>query len=38
VVVGSAIVDQIARHGQAPDLIKRVGGFVESLLQAVKKP
>ena len=38
VVVGSAIVDQIARYGKAPDLIKRVGEFVESLLQAVKKP
>ena len=38
VVVGSAIVDQIARHGKAPDLIKRVSEFVESLLQAVKKP
>jgi tryptophan synthase alpha chain len=38
VVVGSAIVDQVARHGQAPDLIKRVSEFVESLLQAVKKP
>src|SRR5208337_4069447 len=38
VVVGSAIVDQVARHGKAPDLIKRVSEFVESLLQAVKKP
>jgi tryptophan synthase alpha chain len=38
VVVGSAIVDQIARHGKAPDLIQRVGAFVASLLQAVKNP
>ena len=38
VVVGSAIVDQIARHGQAPDLIKRVSEFVRPLLEAVKKP
>ena len=38
VVVGSAIVDQVARHGQAPDLIKRVSDFVASLVQAVKKP
>jgi tryptophan synthase alpha chain len=38
VVVGSAIVDQVARHGKTPDLIKRVGDFVESLVHAVKKP
>ena len=38
VVVGSAIVDQIARYGQAPDLIKRVSEFVRPLLEAVKKP
>jgi tryptophan synthase alpha chain len=38
VVVGSAIVDQVARHGRSPDLIERVSEFVESLVQAVKKP
>jgi tryptophan synthase alpha chain len=38
VVVGSAIVDQVARHGKTPDLIKRVSDFVESLVRAVKKP
>jgi tryptophan synthase alpha chain len=38
VVVGSAIVDQVARHGTAPDLIKRVGEFVKPLVAAVKKP
>ena len=38
VVVGSAIVDQIARHGKAPDLIERVNEFVKPLLEAVKKP
>ena len=38
VVVGSAIVDQIARHGQAPDLIMRINQFVKPLLEAVKKP
>jgi tryptophan synthase alpha chain len=38
VVVGSAIVDQVARHGKSPDLIKRVSEFVEALVQAVKKP
>jgi tryptophan synthase alpha chain len=36
VVVGSAVVNQIARHGKSPELIKRVGKFVESLLSAVK--
>ncbi len=38
VVVGSAIVNQIARHGNALDLIKRVSEFVKPLVQAVKQP
>ena len=38
VVVGSAIVNQIARHGKAPDLIKRVSEFTSTLLKAVKRP
>jgi tryptophan synthase alpha chain len=38
VVVGSAIVNQIAQQGKAPDLIKRVTEFVGPLLQAVKQP
>ena len=38
VVVGSAIVDQVARHGRAPDLIERVSEFVASLIRAVKTP
>jgi tryptophan synthase alpha chain len=38
VVVGSAIVNQIAQQGKAPDMIKRVGEFVGPLLQAVKQP
>jgi tryptophan synthase alpha chain len=38
VVVGSTIVNQIAQHGNAPDLIQRVSVFVKSLLQAVKQP
>jgi tryptophan synthase alpha chain len=38
VVVGSAIVDQVARHGQSPDLVKRVIEFAKPLLEAVKKP
>jgi len=38
VVVGSAIVNQIAQHGKAPDLIKRVSEFTRTLLQAVNQP
>src|SRR5580700_5120752 len=34
VVVGSAIVNQIAEHGKSPDLVKRVSAFVESLAKA----
>jgi tryptophan synthase alpha chain len=36
VVVGSAVVNQIAKHGRSPELVKRVGQFVESLVSAVK--
>jgi len=36
IVVGSAIVNQIAEHGKSPDLVKRVGAFVQSLAEAVK--
>ena len=36
VVVGSAIVNQIAAHGKSPDLMNRVGGFVKLLAEAVK--
>lgn len=35
VVVGSAIVNQIAKHGKSPDLVARVGAFVQSLGDAV---
>ncbi len=38
VVVGSAIVNQIAQYGNAPDLTQRVNQFVRPLLEAVKKP
>ena len=38
VVVGSAIVNQIAQHGKAPDLIQRVSEFTSTLLEAVKRP
>jgi tryptophan synthase alpha chain len=36
VVVGSAIVNQIARHGRAPDLVARVSDFIKPLADAVK--
>jgi len=36
VVVGSAVVNQIAVHGKSKDLAKRVGKFVKSLADAVK--
>lgn len=35
-VVGSAIVNQIAEHGQSPELVAKVGAFVKSLAVAVK--
>jgi tryptophan synthase alpha chain len=36
VVVGSAVVDQIGRHGQAPDLVARVTRVVQSMVEAVR--
>ena len=36
VVVGSAIVDQIARHGKSPELVKSVSLFIKTLCDAVK--
>ena len=36
VVVGSAVVNQIAEHGKSKDLVKRVSEFVKSLAGAVK--
>jgi tryptophan synthase alpha chain len=36
VVVGSAIVNQIAAQGKAPELVARVTAFVKSLADAVK--
>lgn len=36
IVVGSAVVNQIAEHGRSPDMVRRVGDFVASLAQAVK--
>jgi len=35
-VVGSAVVNQIAEHGQSPELVATVGAFVKSLADAVK--
>ncbi len=35
-VVGSAVVNQIAEHGQSPELAAKVGAFVKSLADAVK--
>jgi tryptophan synthase alpha chain len=36
VVVGSAVVNQIAQHGKDGDLVERAGTFVDSLATAVK--
>jgi len=36
VVVGSAVVNQIARPGRSLERVKRVGAFVKSLVSAVK--
>ena len=36
VVVGSAVVNQIAKNGKSKDLVKHVGRFVNSLAEAVK--
>lgn len=36
VVVGSAVVNQIAAHGRAPDLVERVAAFVRGLAEAVR--
>jgi tryptophan synthase alpha chain len=38
IVVGSAIVNQIAVHGSSPNLVPTVSNFVESLAQAIKVP
>ena len=35
IVVGSAVVNQIAAHGKSPDLIRKVSEFVKSLSQAL---
>jgi tryptophan synthase alpha chain len=35
-VVGSAVVNQIAQHGQSPELVQKTGHFVRTLSAAVK--
>jgi tryptophan synthase alpha chain len=37
IVVGSAVVNQIAKHGKEPDLVKRVAEFVRPMVAAVKE-
>jgi tryptophan synthase alpha chain len=37
VVVGSAIVNQIAQHGKSSDLVKQVSAFVGALISGVKE-
>ena len=37
VVVGSAVVNQIAQHGKSPELVKRVSNFVSALAKAVEQ-
>jgi tryptophan synthase alpha chain len=36
VVVGSAVVNQIAQHGKSADLVARVSGFVKPMVDATK--
>jgi len=36
IVVGSAVVNQIAEHGKNADMVSRVGNFVKTLVSAVK--
>jgi tryptophan synthase alpha chain len=36
IIVGSAVVNQIAGHGKSKDFVKHVGEFVKSLADAVK--
>jgi tryptophan synthase alpha chain len=37
IVVGSAIVNQIAQYGKSPDLVARVSEFTTSLVKAIRK-
>lgn len=37
IVVGSAIVNQVAQHGKSPDMVDKVSTFVASLAKAIKE-
>lgn len=37
IVVGSAIVNQVAQHGKSPDMVDKVSAFVASLAKAIKE-
>ena len=36
IVVGSAIVNQVAEHGDAPNMVQQVAGYVKTLVEAIK--
>ncbi len=36
IVVGSAVVQQIAEHGRSPELVAKVAGFTQTLIDAIK--
>jgi tryptophan synthase alpha chain len=36
IVVGSAIVNQIAEHGDTPEMPKQVAEYVKTLVEAIK--
>jgi tryptophan synthase alpha chain len=36
IVVGSAVVNQIAQHGKSPNLVQTVSTFVKTLADAIK--
>jgi tryptophan synthase alpha chain len=38
IVVGSAVVNQIAQHGTSPELVSRISAFTKTLVDAVKPP
>jgi tryptophan synthase alpha chain len=38
IVVGSAVVHQIARYGQSPDLVPRLSQFIKAIADAIKAP
>ena len=37
VVVGSAVVNQIAQYGRSPDLVPKVAAYVKGMIAAVRK-